>query len=105
MSRAMKTFAVAWIATVVAGSALAHEKGGRALGVVESVTSERIVVRTPDGHPVAFSVTRETRFVIGDKPARLEDVREGGRVVVHGRRVGEALQALEVKLGASPVAK
>lgn len=100
MSRTMKAFAL--IATLVAESALAHEKGGRAMGVVESVTPERIVVKTADGHPVAFSLTGETRFVIGHTPARLEDVQVGRRVVVHGKRVGEALQASEVKLGANP---
>lgn len=99
----MKAFAM--IATLVAGTALAHEKGGRAIGVVESVTPEQMVVRTADGHPVAFSVTGETRFVIGNKPARPEDVRMGRRVVVHGKRVGEALQAVEVKLGPSPLPK
>jgi hypothetical protein len=97
----MKAFAA--IATLLAASALAHEKGGRAMGLVESVTPERIVVQTADGHPVAFSLTGETRFVIGNTPARLEDVRVGRRVVVHGKRVGEALQASEVKLGANPL--
>lgn len=101
MSRAMKAFAV--IAALVAGSALAHEKGGRAMGVVESVTPERIVVQAADGHPVVFAITGETRFVIGKTPARLEDVQVGRRVVVHGKRVGEALQASEVKLGAKPI--
>lgn len=103
MNRRLKV--VALVVSLIAGPALAHEKGGHAMGVVESVTPERIVVRTGDGHDVAFDVTGETRFYKGEKPARAEDVRVGQRAVVHGRRAGEVLQAVEVKLGAAPASK
>lgn len=83
----------------------AHEKGDRAMGVVESVAPERIVVKTADGHAVAFTVTAETRFFVGEKPARADDVRVGQRAVVHGKRAGEALQAVQVKLGAAPASR
>jgi hypothetical protein len=83
--------------------ARAHEKGGdRAMGVVESVGAERIVVKASDGHLVEFAVTRETRFFLGEKPARPEDVRVGQRAVVQGRKAGEKLEAVRVKLGAAP---
>lgn len=83
--------------------ARAHEQGGRAMGVVESVTAERIVVKASDGHSVAFTVTKDTRFFQGEKPARPEDVRVGQRAVVHGKRSGERLEAVRVKLS-SPAA-
>ena len=90
---------LAALTSLIAAPAVAHEPGDRAMGVVASVTAERIVFKTADGHPVTFSVTRETRFLRGESPARPEDVQAGERAAVHGKRVGEALQAVLVKLG------
>jgi hypothetical protein len=96
---------VAVVAALAGSLALAHEQGDHAMGVVESITPERIVVRTSDGHGVPFGVTQETRFVTGEKPGRAEDVRVGERVVVHGRREVGGLQAVLVKLPAHPAPK
>lgn len=92
-------------AALAARPAVAHEQGDRAMGVVLSVTTDRIVIKTADGHPVTFTVTPETIFLRGESHARPEDVRPGERAVVHGKRVGETLQAVRVKLGPAPVAK
>jgi hypothetical protein len=100
----LKLFAVLAALAVVPVSA--HEKGGdRAMGVVASVAPERIVVRTSDGHDVAFTVTPDTRFVRQGKGTPAEDVHVGERAVVHGKRVRESLEALEVKLGTVPATK
>lgn len=96
---------LALAAALAAVPAAAHEKGGRAMGVVESVTAEQIVVKAADGHPVAFAVTKETRFSRGEQPARADDVRVGDRVVVHGKRAGERLEAVRVKLGPPTASK
>jgi intein/homing endonuclease len=85
--------------------ARAHEKGDRQRGVVESVAPERIVVKTSDGHEVAFKVTPETRFLRGEERVGVEDVRVGQRAVVQGKRAGETLEAVQVKLGAAPSPK
>lgn len=88
------------VAVMSATPALAHEKGGdRAMGVVESVSATQIVIKTSDGHPVAFAVTKETRISRANEPVLIADVKPGQRAVVHGKRVGEQLQAVEVKLG------
>ena len=64
MARTLKVLAV--VAALSATAALAHEKGGdRAMGVVESVTADRIVITATDGHAVAFKVSPETRFFVG----------------------------------------
>lgn len=89
------------LAALAAVPASAHEKGGRAIGIVASVAPERIVVKTSDGHEVPFTVTPETRFLRAGKPAHAEDVKVGERAVVHGTRAGESLKALEVKVGAA----
>lgn len=96
-----RTKLVAALAAALAwASAAAHEKGGdRAMGVVESIATDRIVVKTADGHPVAFAITPETRFFKGDDPARAEDVKVGQRAVVRGERAGETLRAVQVRLG------
>ena len=80
-------------------AARAHEQGGRAMGVVERVTAEQIVVKASDGHSVPFAVTQGTRFLRGEKPARAEDVRVGQRAVVLGKQSGDRLEAVRVKLG------
>ena len=101
MTRVMGALALTVV--VSAPAALAHEKGDRAMGVVESVTAEKIVVKASDGHLVEFTVTPDTRFFRGEKPARPGDVRVGQRAVVRGKRAGERLEAVRVSLGsASP---
>jgi hypothetical protein len=97
----------ALVLTVALGTlpARAHEKGDRQRGVVESVAPERIVVRTSDGHTVTFAVTPETRFLRGEERVGVEDVQVGQRAVVEGRRAGETLEAVQVKLGAAPSRK
>jgi hypothetical protein len=90
------------IAVTATAPALAHEKGGRAVGTIETVSPTRIVLRATDGHPVTFSITSSTVFVQGEKPARSEDVRVGQRAVVEGKRSGERLDAVRVKLGTVP---
>jgi hypothetical protein len=92
---------VALVSLLAAAPAVAHESADRAIGIVASITAERIVVTASDGHAVTFALTPETRFFRGDKPARSGDVRVGQRAVVHGKRSGEAVQALRVKLGPS----
>ena len=71
------------------------------MGVVESVTAERIVIKASDGHSVSFTVTPGTRFFRGEKPARPDDVRAGERAVVQGKRAGERVEAVRVRLGAT----
>lgn len=100
MRRISKVFAL--VAALAAAPAAAHDaKADRALGTVDSVTPERIVVKASDGHALEFAVTPKTRFVRGKKPARAEDVRVGERAVVHGKKAGERVEAVEVKLGAA----
>ena len=100
MKRTMRFMALVG-ALAVAAPAAGHEKGNRAMGVVESASAEKIVIQTADGHPVAFTVTKDTQFFRGDVPARPEDVKPGQRAVVHGKRTGERLEAVRVKLGAA----
>lgn len=97
MNRTAKLIAL--VAALAAPPALGHEKADRALGVVEKVDAQQIVLKGRDGHPVTFAVTPDTRFLRGGKPAKPGDVKVGERAVVHGRKAGERVEAVEVKLG------
>jgi hypothetical protein len=97
MNRAAKLIAL--VAALAAAPALGHERADRALGVVEKVDAQQIVLKGRDGHPVTFALTPDTRFLRGGKPAKAGDVKVGERAVVHGRKAGERVEALEVKLG------
>lgn len=97
MSRTLKSLAI--LAALVAGTAAAHEKGsGRAMGVIASVSPERVAIKTSDGHVVEFALTPETRFTQGKARVGAERARVGARAVVLGARKGEALTAVEVRL-------
>lgn len=86
------------LAALLAAPALAHEKGDRAMGVVDAVTADRIAIKASDGHVVEFVLTPETRFTQGTRTAGAGDVRVGERAVVHGARKGARLTAVEVRL-------
>ncbi len=103
MSRALRV--VACLVALAGAPASAHEAGDHARGVVESVAPDRIVLKSSDGHAMAFTVTPETRFVRGEKPVQREDVRVGERAVVRAKRAGEATQATLIKLGAASASK
>jgi hypothetical protein len=103
VSRASKLLGL--VVALAAAPAAAHERADRAMGVVESVTPERIVVKAKDGHALSFTITPETRFLRGKKPSGAEDVRVGERAVVHGKKAGQGVEAVEVKLGAAGGAK
>jgi hypothetical protein len=96
MNRTLKTLAA--LAALLPGSALAHGKGDHERGIVESIAPDRIVIRTSDGHTVPYAVSPETRFSVGSTHVQLGEVHVGQRAVVHGRRSGDALTAVEVKL-------
>ncbi len=88
------------VSLVVAGlPAAAHEPTPRAMGVIEMATATRLVVRLADGHAISYAVTPETRFLVGRRPASLEDARAGRRVVVLARPSSDGMEAVRVKLG------
>lgn len=95
MARILILTALAAAAT----AARAHQGGVDVRGVVEAVAPDRIVVTTAAGNR-SFAVTPATEFAKGGSPARLEDLRPGDRVVVHGRTRGGRTEAVLVKIGA-----
>ena len=86
------------LALLGSAPAAAHEAGANARGVIESVTPDRVAVKAADGHVSAFALTPATLFSRGEKAVLAGDVRVGERAVVRGKRVGERLEAVLVKL-------
>ena len=80
-------------------SALAHEGGLHARGVVREVTKERIVLTTIEGKSFTASMGPATRIQRGGKAVGVGEIHAGERAVVHARRDGDRLEATEVKLG------
>ena len=85
---------------LAATPAFAHEGGAHLKGVVTAVSPDHITVKAADGHETIVTVTDKTQFVRGSAPAKISDVKEGERVVVHARKGSGGLEAAEVHLGA-----
>lgn len=88
------------VASALAASSLvfAHEGGEHAKGTVHEITPDRLVVTSPEGQAVEFTLAPETTFQRGNSRARREDVKLGERVVVHAKHVGDGEVATVVKL-------
>ena len=94
--RLVRSLALA--AILAAPPALGHEGGVDARGTIREIGPEKVVLRTAQGQDRTFTLAPDTRFRRGTASVRREEVRAGERAVVHGRRVGEKLQATEVRL-------
>jgi hypothetical protein len=93
IGRALLVAAMGW------SSALAHEGGLHARGVVKEASKERIVLTTTAGKLFTAAMSRGTRVVRSGQVVGVEEIRVGDRAVVHARQDGERLEATEVKLG------
>ncbi len=86
------TAAVAALALVFPAAGLAASKAATVdRGVVQSVGSNEIVLRTLDGSIVPFPVTARTRVRLNNAPASLTDVAPGFVASVRADRKGRAL--------------
>jgi hypothetical protein len=83
-------------------TALAHEGGHRAYGVVKEVTATRLVVTDEQGRDTAFELTAGTRFVRDQKPTQREKIMVGERVVVKGKDSSGRMEATSVSVGPVP---
>jgi len=97
----MKSLTLALLLTLVAASAaLAHGGLEHVMGTVTAITDNSISVKTADGSVKVVTFDATTHFLKGAAPATAKDVAVGSRVVIHAKKSGDALQAVEVKIGA-----
>lgn len=80
-------------------SALAHEGGLHARGVVKEASKERIVLTTTEGKLFTAAMGPGTRILRSGQVVGVGEIHVGERAVVHAKRDGERLEATEVKLG------
>lgn len=80
--------------------AAAHEGGAHVKGTITSVSTGLVTVKGADGHERTVSVTDKTEYVRGGAPATAAELKPGERVVIHTRKQGSGLEAVEVHLAA-----
>jgi len=74
----------------------AHEGGHDARGVVTSVGSQELTIKTKHGEET-FLLTPETHFVKDGSPATAQDLKASDRVVVHAKKNAGRLEAMKVQ--------
>ena len=91
------------LAAAAAPRADAHGGHHHVLGTVKAVDAPggRLEVTTRDGKVVTLVLTDKTKYLKGAAAAAAADLVVGQRVVVDARKDGQALVALEVRLGAT----
>jgi hypothetical protein len=80
---------------------LAHGGGPHLKGTVSANAADQITVKRLDGHDSQATVTSETRFMRGKAVGKREELHQGDRVVVHTRKKGDTLEAVEIHYGAA----
>ena len=80
---------------------LAHGGGAHLKGTVSAIAADQITVKGQDGHDSQATVTSATRFMRGKAVGKREELHPGDRVVVHTRKKGDSLEAVEVHYGAT----
>ena len=95
-----RTMLIGAIVALSASPLLAHGGGAHLKGTVAAISAERITVKDSAGNESEAQITRDTRFVRGKAAGTRDELREGDRVVVHTRKQGKALEAVEIHYGA-----
>jgi hypothetical protein len=80
---------------------IAHGGGPHLKGTVSAIAPHQITVKEADGHEWQAEITPQTRFVRSKAVGNREDLHQGDRVVVHTRKKGDGLEAVEVRYGAT----
>jgi translation initiation factor IF-1 len=88
---------VAFLLGLGASPLLAHGGGPHFKGTISAITADQITVESTDGHVAVAKITPDTRFVRGKVIGKREDLKRGDRVVVHTRKQGDTLEAVEIR--------
>jgi hypothetical protein len=95
----------AWMMALFLGLAtlpvLAHGGGPHLKGTISAISADQITVKDADAHEWQAKITPQTRFKRWKAIGSREDLNRGDRVVVHTRKKGDELEAVEVRYGAT----
>lgn len=107
MRTVKRVILVVFALLVMSGGAVAHEGHDHAdnqdqhlKGKVEAIDGSHLRVKSTDGKPVDVHVDDSTKYESGGAPAKLNDLKVGAKVVVHGERMKDGtLHATQVRFG------
>jgi len=102
--------AVAAMALALPLQGLAHEgHDHKVLGTVTMAAPDHVMVKDTKDKDVTVYLTKDTKVLRDKKPAKVEDIRNGLRVVITARTVKEnnveKLMAKQVEIGTAPATK
>ncbi len=83
----------------VAGMVLAHGEAVRVMGTVTAISVKSITVQTVDKKSSSVEITAQTKFVKSGVAASIKDLKVGDRVVIDAGKVGEKIDAHQVRFG------
>lgn len=92
-------------ATLTFTPARAHDGMEDVTGVIQTVTSDSVSVKTTKGKTVAVKLDAKTEYTRGKAQAKAADLKVGDRVVVHAKELNKALTAHLVQLSTAKAAK
>src|SRR5437016_4747903 len=84
---------------LAASPVLAHGGGPHLRGTVAAISADQITVKDADGREWQAKIMPQTRFKRWKAVGHREDLHPGDRVVVHTRKKGDELEAIEVRYG------
>jgi hypothetical protein len=92
---------LALLVVLFAGAAFAHGNKVHVRGILQKISTDSVLVKTPDGKSVEVKLVASTIYVSRsnneDKPAKMADLAAGDLVVIHATSNGNALEAEEIK--------
>ena len=68
--------------TLVLFAGLLHAHGAPILGTVTAVSKDSITVKDKNNKSIIIMLDKDTKYLIGEKPAALADLKIGVRVVI-----------------------
>jgi len=94
---------------LMAAGAFAHGDKKHVNGVIEKISADSVIVKSPDSKSVEVKLVASTVYTLrvnmADKPAKPSDLAVGDHVVIHATPKGDTLEAAEVKFShAAPAA-
>lgn len=96
----MKSIWLAIAVSMLPVGAQAHQGGHDARGFVSAVSAQELAIKTKHGEE-KFVLTPQTEFVRDGSPATLQDLAPSDRVVVHAKKNGTRMEAIEVQFSSA----
>ncbi len=108
MTRRLAVALVAMLGLVhmTSGPALAHPgHSHKMMGTVTMAAPDHLMMKTTDGKDATVQITSETKITKAKKPATIEDLTPGRRVVVMAVTEKNVMKATSIEVGAAPTTK